>query len=136
MRHEQDNKEVVRKAIEAFNQRDLERFFSFHTDDTTSHEVYFEEPLGRQDFEAFLARFFVAYPDARIDTRNMIAEGDTVVVENVLTGTFIGEFQGIQPTRRSYRSREAVVFELEGGKIKTARIYQDQKSTEQQLGLA
>lgn len=136
MRREQENKEVVRKAIEAFNQRDLERFFSFHTNDTTSHEVYFESPLGREEFETFLGRFFVAFPDAHIDTRNMLAEGDTVVVENVLTGTFIGEFQGTRPTRRSYRSREAVVFELENGKIKTARIYQDQKSTEQQLGLA
>jgi hypothetical protein len=31
--------------------------------------------------------------------------------------------------------REGVFFELEGGKIKAARIYLDQKTIEEQLGL-
>jgi steroid delta-isomerase-like uncharacterized protein len=130
------NKAVVRAAIAALNDRDLDRFFSLHTDDTTSHEVYFPQPLGREEFRAFLDEFLHAYPDAHIETLGMTGEGDVVAVENVLTATFAGEFRGVQPTNRPYTAREAVFFELVNGKIRAARIYIDQKSIEAQLGLS
>ncbi len=129
------NKQVVRQAIQALNDRDLDRFFSYHTADTTSHEVYFPAPLGRAEFRAFLEEWLVAYPDARIDTRNMVAEGDVVAVENVFSATFARPFRGAQPTGRSFTIREGVFFELRDGKIHRARIYLDQKTAEQQLGL-
>lgn len=135
MSQQENNKEVVRKAIQAFNDRDLDLFFSFHTEDTTSHEVYFSEPLQRDEFRIFLVEFMQAYPDARINTQNMVADGNTVVVENVLTATFENDIGGVKATGRSYQAREAVFFELENGKIKAARIYLDQKSIDQQLGL-
>lgn len=133
---EHKNADTVRKAIDAFNRRDLDGFFSYHTPDTTSHEVYFPKPLGRDEFRSFLGRFLRAYPDARIETQSLVVEGDVVVVENVLTATFVNDLDEVRATGRAYRAREAVVFELEGGKIKAARIYLDQKSIEQQLGLA
>lgn len=135
MTHEEENKEVVRNAIAAFNSRDLDGFFSFHTHDTTSHEVFFPEPLGRDEFYAFVQEFWHAYPDHRIETVNMVCEGDTVVVENVLTGTFENELRGQRPTGRSYRTGEAVVFDLVNQKIRAARIYLDQKTMEEQLGI-
>jgi steroid delta-isomerase-like uncharacterized protein len=132
---EERNKTVVASAITALNERDLDRFFSLHTADTTSHEVFFPEPLPRDAFRAFLEEFLAAYPDARIRTERMIAEGNTVAVENVLTATFAGPFRGAPPTGRSYVAREAVFFELVGGQIHAARIYLDQKSIEAQLGI-
>lgn len=128
------NKEVVRNAIAAFNARDLDLFFSYHTEDTTSKEVYFEEPLGRDEFREFLEEFWYSYPDAHIDTKNMVAEGNTVVVENVLSATFENDFGDVEATGRSYTVNEAVFFELKGGKIKAARIYMDRKTIEEQLG--
>lgn len=135
MSQQEKNKEVVRKAIRAFNDRDLGLFFTYHTEDTTSHEVYFPEPLRGNEFREFLEEFMHAYPDAHIQTQNMAAEGNTVVVENVLTATFENDFGEVKATGRSYTAREAVFFELENEKIKAARIYLDQKSIEQQLGL-
>lgn len=129
------NKHVVRQAIQALNDRNLDRFFSYHTEDTTSHEVYFPAPLGRHDFRAFLEEWLAAYPDAHIETQAMIAEGDRVAVENVLTATFRQPFRGTAPTGRPFTVREGVFFELADGKIRRARIYLDQKTTEQQLGL-
>ena len=135
MSNEERNKQVVADAIAALNDRDLDRFFSLHTDDTTSHEVFFPAPLERAEFREFLGEFLRAYPDARIETHAMIAEGDTVAVENVLTATFSSRFRGQAPTGRSYTAREAVFFELVDGRIRAARIYLDQKSIEAQLGL-
>jgi steroid delta-isomerase-like uncharacterized protein len=133
--NEERNKQVVANAIAALNDQDLDRFFSLHTEDTTSHEVFFPAPLKRTEFREFLGEFLRAYPDARIETRAMIAEGDTVSVENVLTATFTGPFRGQAPTGRSFTAREAVFFELDDGRIRAARIYIDQKSIEAQLGL-
>lgn len=135
MTREQENKDVVRKAIAAFNARDLDGFFSFHTEDTTSHEVFFPEPLGRDEFRAFVQEFWHAYPNHRIETVNMIAEGDEVVVENVLTATFENELRGVKPTGRAYTTREAVVFDFVDHKIRAARIFLDQKTMEEQLGI-
>jgi len=135
MTREEQNKETVRNAIRALNDRDLDRFFSYHTEDTTSHEVYYPEPLQRDEFREFLGEFLRAYPDTHIDTRNMIAEGNSVAVENIMTATFAHDFRGVKPTGRSYSVREGVFFEIEGGKIKTARIYLDQKTIDEQLGL-
>ena len=131
----EQNKETVRSAIQALNDRDLDRFFSYHTEDTTSHEVYFPKPLQCDEFRAFLGEFLRAYPDAHIETQNMIAEGDTAAVENIMTATFTHDFRGVEATGRKYSVREGVFFELEGGKIKAARIYLDQKTIEEQLGL-
>jgi len=132
---EQRNQQVVRRAIAALNQKDLDLFFSYHTEDTTSHEVYFPEPLPRGTFRSFLDSFLRAYPDTHIETRNMIAEGDTVVVENVMSATFTHDLGETKATGRSFTTREAVVFELADGKIKATRIYQDQKTIEEQQGV-
>lgn len=133
---EERNKEVVRQAIRALNERDLDRFFSYHTEDTTSHEVYFPKPLTRDELRAFLQEFLEAYPDARIETQNMVAQGDQVAIENVFTATFTKPLKGVQPTGKTFTIREGVFFELKDSKIRRARIYLDQKTLEQQLGLA
>jgi steroid delta-isomerase-like uncharacterized protein len=127
---------TVRNAIAALNDRDLERFFSLHTEDTTSHEVYFPEPLGRQQFQEFLTEFLDAYPDAHVQTQNMFAQGESVAVENVMSATFANAFRGVAPTGKRYTVREGVFFELRNRKIKAARIYLDRKTIEEQLGLA
>jgi steroid delta-isomerase-like uncharacterized protein len=124
---------VVRAAIAALNRRDLDAFFALHTEDMSSQEVYFEEPLDRDRFRPFLEHFFQAYPDARIETVNIVAAADTVVVENVMDATFLGEFESVPPNGRHYQVREAVFFELVDGLIRRARIYLDRQTIREQL---
>lgn len=133
---EKRNLEVVRRAVQALNDRDVDGFLASFTPDGTSHEVYFPQPLNLTEFRPFLEDWLRAYPDAKIQTQTMVVEGDTVAIENVVTGTFINDLQGVKATGRSYVVREAVFFDLSGGKIRAERIYQDQKTVEQQLGIA
>lgn len=135
MTEQERNKEVVRGAIEAFNKQDLRLFWSYHTEDTTSHEVYFPEPLIKAQMSEFVPKLWHSYPDWRIETRNMIAEGNTVVVENVMSATFVNDYEGTKATGRKFTVREAVFFEMKNGKIKDVRVYLDRKSQEEQLGL-
>lgn len=131
---EEHNRDVVLKAIKALSDGDVEGFFSYHTEDMTSHEVFFPEPLTKKELEPFLYDWLHAYPDVKIETVNIKVEGDTVAVENIVSGTFENDLSGVKATGRFYEVREAVFFEMENGKIKHERIYIDQKSIEEQLG--
>jgi steroid delta-isomerase-like uncharacterized protein len=132
---EDRNMETVRKAIEAFNNQDLDAYWSHHTDDTTSHEVYFPKPLTKAEMSQFVPQLWHSYPDWRIETKSMIADGDTVAVENVMTATFARDYGDIKATGRSFTVREGVFFEMKDGKIQHVRVYLDRRSQEEQLGL-
>jgi steroid delta-isomerase-like uncharacterized protein len=133
---EEQNKEVVRRAIAAFNNRDLEAYWACHTDDTTSHEVYFPEPLSKADMSKFVPQLWHAYPDWHIDTKSITAEGDLVAVENVMTATFVNDMGDQKATGKSFTVREGVFFQMKDGLIHHVRIYLDQKTQNEQLGIA
>lgn len=133
---EERNKETVRKAIDAFNRQDLEAYWSYHTEDTTSHEVYFAEPLNKEQMTKFVPQLWHSYPDWLIETKTMIASGNMVAVENVMSATFVNDDGEIKATGKKFSVREGVFFEMEEGKIKHVRVYLDRKSQEEQLGLA
>lgn len=132
---EERNKETVRKAIDAFNRQDLEAYWSYHTEDTTSHEVYFPEPLKKDEMSKFVPGLWHSYPDWHIETLNMVASGNMVAIENVMSATFVNDDGDIKATGKKFSVREGVFFEMEDGKIKHVRVYLDRKSQEEQLGL-
>jgi steroid delta-isomerase-like uncharacterized protein len=132
---EDRNKEVVRKAIDAFNRQDLETYWSCHTEDTTSHEVYFPKPLTKDEMSKFVPELWHAYPDWHIETRMMVAEGDMVAVENVMTATFVRDHGEVKATGKSFNVREGVFFQMKDGKIQHVRVYLDRRSQDEQLGL-
>src|SRR5688500_1146201 len=102
MSKQEQNKETVRGAIDAFNKQDLNLFWSFHTEDTTSWEVYFAEPLTKAQMTEFVPGLWHSYPDWKIETKNMIAMGSTVVVENVMTATFINDSGQTRATGKTF----------------------------------
>ena len=128
------NKATVRKAITAFNKQDLEEFWSYHTEDTTSAEVYFPKPLTKVEMSEFVPKLWAAYPDWTIDTKTMIAQDNVVVVENIMTATFENDFEDQKATGKSFNVREAVFFIFQGDKIKDVRVFLDRQSQEEQLG--
>jgi steroid delta-isomerase-like uncharacterized protein len=132
---EERNKETVRKAIQAFNNQDLEGYWSYHTEDTTSHEVYFPDPQTKEQMSEFVPQLWESYPDWHIETKNMVAEGDMVAIENIMTATFENDFGDTKATGKSFKIREGVFFQMKDGLIHHVRIYLDQKSQNEQLGI-
>jgi steroid delta-isomerase-like uncharacterized protein len=129
------NRETVLKAIKALSDHDVAGFLSYHTEDATSHEPFYPDPIPLTRLRELLHEWLHTYPDAKIETQNSFVEQDTVVVENLVSGTFTNDFLGQKATGKYYQVREAVFFELENGKIKRERIYIDQRSIEEQLGI-
>ena len=133
---EEKNKEVVRKAIQAFNQQDLDLYLSYHTEDYTSREVFYPEPLTRAQVAEFMPRYWRAYPDAYVDTQHIYAAGDHVIVENIMSGTLTNDFDDLKATGRSFKVWEACVFDMHDGKIKAARVYTDRLAINEMLGVS
>ena len=131
---EERNRDIVLKAIKALSDHDVDGFMSYHTEDATSHEVFFPNPVPHDELIELLHQWLHAYPDAKIETQVSYVEGNIVAVENLVSGTFENDFLGDKATGRSYVTREAVFFELENGKIKAERIYIDRKTIAEQLG--
>ena len=59
----------------------------------------------------------VAVPDIQIRVLDQVAEGDRVVSRLEITGTHLGEWQGIPPTGKRFTISGMVMRRIAGGKI-------------------
>src|SRR5215212_4973486 len=98
---EEENKAVIRRWIEAYNERDLEAEADVLAAGYVAHVPAAPGPLGLEGLEAwrqFTAPFTEAFPDLRLTVEDIMAEGDMVAARVAFHGTHRGEFQGIPPT--------------------------------------
>lgn len=59
--------------------------------------------LDRRGLEQILESTVTAFPDLRVEIVRWIVDGDTVVTEEVMSGTHRGTFAGLEPTGRRVR---------------------------------
>jgi steroid delta-isomerase-like uncharacterized protein len=134
-------KQVLEQAIERWNASAREEWAALYTDD-----VVYEAPggvrvSGRADLlEKYFDALLTAAPDR--ESRNVVlfAEGDTVVEEARYTGTHTGPWRSpngmeIPATGKILDFPFVGVFEVDGGKISSIRLYYDQLEVLTQLGL-
>jgi predicted ester cyclase len=79
--------------------------------------------------------FANAFPDGRIEVRNIHTAGDTAIVEFTGSGTHTGDLMGIAPTRRQISVPVCDVITTRGGKIVSEREYMDTAHMMRQLGV-
>jgi predicted ester cyclase len=78
---EEENKALIRRWIEAFNERDLEAEADVLAPGFVAHVPDAPAPLDLEGLEAwrqFTAPFTEAFPDLRLTIQDIAAEGDTV----------------------------------------------------------
>ncbi|MGE3802368.1 MAG: ester cyclase [Candidatus Kapaibacterium sp.] len=94
---------------------------------------------GREEFRNFMMGFKGAFPDMRIDYRNVVNSNNKIAVQFFAHGTHTGELQTpggvIPPTGREVTLEVAEFLEWEDGKLKRIENYQDAGSLMRQLGL-
>ncbi len=128
----EDNKALVRRWYEDFNQRNLEyelfiSDFVYHTPSMTLR--------GLDEFKQFLSHYLTAFPDARFTVEDEIAEGELVASRATLHGTHQGEFMGIQPTGKQVTSTGIALDRIVGGKFVEGWLEADNLGMLQQLGV-
>jgi steroid delta-isomerase-like uncharacterized protein len=88
----------------------------------------------REGFKQSFAVFRSAFPDFTYTIKDMVAEGDRVVVRFTANGTHRGEMAGIPPTGKQISVTGMDLFRLAGGKVAEFWLSWDQLGLMQQLG--
>jgi predicted ester cyclase len=120
------NKELVRRLVDAVNERDFERVS--------------EVAGGRiaEEAERWIGPFTESFPDFRMEVVDVIAEDDRVVGHLRCSGTHEGDWRGRPPTGRRFEDIDEIyVFAVRDGKLaEVTAVVEDNLTRLQQLGLA
>lgn len=83
---------------------------------------------GREAIAAMFREVYVeAFSDAAPESRNWVADDDSVVLEFAFRGVNTGSFAGRPPTGRRVEVPMCVVYDIEDGIIRRARLYYDSR---------
>jgi len=133
----EENKAVLRRWIEAYNERDLEAEAEVLAPGFVAHVSGAPAPLDLEGLEAwrqFSGSFAEAFPDIRLTIQDIAAEGDTVAARVAFRGTHRGEFQGIPPTDKEVSFSSMEFNRVVGGKVEEHWVELDVFGLLQQLG--
>ena len=107
-------KRIVSQAIDAFNERDLERYFSFHTEGTRITEPGIEGETRRDAYRALLEQAVSRNPLMTVRIKRLLVDDATVVMESEVRFDPALDFPPVP---------EAVVFDFVGSRIASTRVY-------------
>jgi steroid delta-isomerase-like uncharacterized protein len=131
----EENKAVLRRWIEAYNERDLEAEADVLAPDYVAHVPAAPGPLeGLEAWRRFSGSFAEAFPDLRLTVEDIMAEGDMVAARVAFRGTHRGEFQGIPPTDKEVAFTAIEVNRVRDGKVEEHWVELDLLGLMQQLG--
>jgi len=132
---EEDNKAVIRRWIEAYNNRDMQAEADVLDPGYVAHVPAAPGPLeGLEAWRKFTAAFVEAFPDLRLTVEDILSEGDKVAARVAFHGTHRGEFQGIAPTGKEVAFSSIEVNRVVGGKVEEHWVELDLLGLMQQLG--
>jgi len=127
--------DIAREYLEAWNRRDWKTFREVLDDECTYTGGDGELQRGPEATMAVGQMFATAFPNGRIELRNIHSAGDTAIVEFTGSGTHTGDLMGIAPTGRQMSINVCTVLTVRGGKIVSEREYMDMAHMMRQLGV-
>ena len=131
-----DAKDVILKHIAAVNDRDSDA-------DPWAADAELVAPggqaSGRDDVIGFLGVFHEAFPDPRLELKQLLTDGPAAAAEGTITGTHDGVLHSpngdVAPTGRAVELRWAAVYVTDGDMLKSEHLFSDQMDFLGQLGL-
>ena len=134
----EDNEALIRRWIEAFNERDLKAEADLLAPGYMAHVPSPQGPLdleGLQAWREFTAPFVVAFPDLRLTVEDIMAEGQTVAARVAFRGTHRGQFQGLPPTGKEVNFTSMEFNRVVAGRVEEHWVEIDLLRLMGQLGL-
>ncbi|MFD5795404.1 ester cyclase [Streptomyces diastatochromogenes] len=132
------NTETLNRLHSAVNSGDPE-IISKTIDECVAPDVLFHAPvpMGATGAEALKRVWEVllrAFPDIHVAVEETVAEGDKVASRNTVTGTHLGEYQGLPPTGKTVTYSEIFIVRFAEGRIAEIRGVVDVLAQLRQLG--
>ena len=95
-----------------------------------------EDRRGPERVKEVATMLRTAFPDQHWEIEALIAEGDTVVMRSVHSGTHTGPFMGMPATGRTFGGvNHAYFFDFDDGRVATYRAIRDDVSFLRQIGV-
>ena len=131
-----DPLQAVRDEIADLSRGDLEAVLSYYTDDVFFEDTSVPTPCRtKAEMRDFMKIFYDAFPDLRIEIRNVFGSGKFVTAEYDLLGTMRGEFLGHAPTAKAFRIRAVSIYEHNGSLFTKETVYYDSATLFAQIGI-
>jgi ketosteroid isomerase-like protein len=124
--------EVIRRAFDAFNRRDLEAIGALHHQDvrvdwSASRGLEAGVYTGLSEVIGFFRTFFDTFDAIRVEPEEFIESGELIVVPNC---AHMRGRDGIETTARG-----TFVFEVRGGRVASLCLYQETSDALRAVGL-
>ncbi len=110
----EENKEIVRRFIEAYNKQNLDSLDEFVSQDYVDHT---NKLRGLESLKQLMSAGIKGVPDWHETIEDIIAEGDKVWVSLAYTGTHTGEMFGITPTGNKITATAVDIYRVVNGKL-------------------
>jgi steroid delta-isomerase-like uncharacterized protein len=114
----EENRAIGHQCVDAMNAHDLEAVMRFMRPDFVSHFPGAPAPIeGIDAWKQLFGAYRSAFPDLRIDVVDELAEGDLGAARYTMSGTHLGEFNGIPPTGKRVSVEGIGIFRMVEGRI-------------------
>ncbi len=131
------NKELVRQITEQlWNGRAYDRIPEFYAEDYVADYSPYAIRHGHEGIRGMVERAYATFTDYHEELREMIAEGDTVVIRITISGLQTGQWGPLAPTGKRAVFDEAVFLRIRDGKVVHQRGIVDNLAALRQLGAA
>lgn len=130
-----DAEQLVIEYVDAWNEREFSKFPDILAESFTLTSPTAGTVRGSSNCETYARAVVSGFSDFQITVEEMLADGNLVMTESVLTGTNDGEYEGMPPTREEIEIHDMAKFVVEDGKLQEERLYFDRQAFLDQLGL-
>jgi len=113
----EENKNIVRRYQEAYNNNDLDALDEVVSVDVLTPKIMPGMPSGLEGAKAVHRISLLGMPDFHATIDDLIAEGDKVVARITMTGTHTGDFFGFPATGNNVKFTGIYIVRIENGKI-------------------
>jgi len=115
------HKAAIRRFHDATNSRDLQQI-SAAADELYAPDALIHTPVsagagGAQSVKQGFAMLLQAFPDLHVEIEDLLADGETLVSRNVVSGTHRGEFMGHPPSGARVSYPEIFIFRFDGDRV-------------------
>ena len=131
---EEENKAIIYRLEEVFNQGNFEILPELITDDYVLHEIN-QDFIGQEGLKRLVNHLRIPFPDYHQTIERIFCEGDMAVIFYTISGTFKNELLGIPPTGKKFELKEAVLSRFENEKQAEVWVYYDALTFYRQLGI-
>jgi predicted ester cyclase len=112
----QENIDAVNRALAKFNAKDLEGYLEMFDKAVMFHGLSRKLKPGVGGLREYYTALRLAFPDMRLSSEDLIADGDKVANRYTFYGTHRGEYMGVAPTNKLVVSPGMVINLFRGGK--------------------